>query len=230
MAAGASPDPGPARWLEGPRQGGLVRGPGPGQQCPGAVRRPQPGSVEAAGILERMLSERGIGHIVRADAPVLGMSVLSIRRGLTVWCRSRVVSWTAVPVTESGEPSPTSSTPPSRSSAPIELASTDTECAAQHGRPGRSLGLRRCGCPFARTGPGTWFLLACERQRGGLVVGGPPQARSRPRPPCPAPRRGCARREIELFLEAGVGARSVRRPAGPPAPAARTGRSASATT
>jgi len=56
--------------------------------------RPQPGSVEAAGILERMLSERGIGHIVRADAPVSGMSVLSIRRGLTVWCRSRVVSWT----------------------------------------------------------------------------------------------------------------------------------------
>jgi hypothetical protein len=57
-------------------------------------RRPQPGSVQAAGILERMLSERGIGQIVRADAPASGMSVLSIRRGLTVWCRSRVVSWT----------------------------------------------------------------------------------------------------------------------------------------
>jgi hypothetical protein len=58
-------------------------------------RDPQPGSVQAAGILERMLSERGIGHIVRADAPASAMSVLSIRRGLTVWCRSRVVSWTA---------------------------------------------------------------------------------------------------------------------------------------
>jgi hypothetical protein len=57
-------------------------------------RGPQPGSVQAAGILERMLSERGIDHIVRADAPASGMSVLSIRRGLTVWCRSRVVSWT----------------------------------------------------------------------------------------------------------------------------------------
>ncbi len=57
-------------------------------------RGPQPGSVQAAGALERMLSERGIGHIVRADAPASGMSVLSIRRGLTVWCRSRVVSWT----------------------------------------------------------------------------------------------------------------------------------------
>ena len=57
-------------------------------------RGPQPGSVQAAGILERMLAERGIDHIVRADAPASGMSVLSIRRGLTVWCRSRVVSWT----------------------------------------------------------------------------------------------------------------------------------------
>ncbi len=57
-------------------------------------RLPQPGSVQAAATLERMLSERGIGHIVRADAPASGMSVLSIRRGLTVWCRSRVVSWT----------------------------------------------------------------------------------------------------------------------------------------
>jgi hypothetical protein len=56
--------------------------------------RPQPGSYQAASALERMLRERGIGHIVRADAPASGMSVLSIRRGLTVWCRSRVVSWT----------------------------------------------------------------------------------------------------------------------------------------
>jgi len=57
-------------------------------------QRPQPGSCQAASALERMLGERGIGHIVRADAPASSMSVLSIRRGLTVWCRSRVVSWT----------------------------------------------------------------------------------------------------------------------------------------
>jgi hypothetical protein len=57
-------------------------------------QRPQPGSCQAASALERMLGERGIGHIVRADAPVSSMSVLSIRRDLTVWCRSRVVSWT----------------------------------------------------------------------------------------------------------------------------------------
>lgn len=58
-------------------------------------RHAQPGSLQAAAILERMLADRGLGHIVRADAPASGMSVLSIRRGLTVWVRSRVVSWTS---------------------------------------------------------------------------------------------------------------------------------------
>ena len=58
-------------------------------------RRALPGSLQAAAILERMLADRGLGHIVRADAPASGMSVLSIRRGLTVWVRSRVVSWTS---------------------------------------------------------------------------------------------------------------------------------------
>jgi hypothetical protein len=66
---------------------------------PGAAldrfRQAQPGSLQAAASLERMLSDRGLGHIVRADAPASGMSVLSIRRGLTVWVRSRVVSWTS---------------------------------------------------------------------------------------------------------------------------------------
>jgi len=57
-------------------------------------RQPQPGSLQAASTLEGMLTDRGIGHIVRADAAASGMSVLSIRRDLTVWCRSRVVSWT----------------------------------------------------------------------------------------------------------------------------------------
>lgn len=58
-------------------------------------RRALPGSLQTAATLERMLAERGLGHIVRADAPASGMSVLSIRRGLTVWVRSRVVSWTS---------------------------------------------------------------------------------------------------------------------------------------
>ncbi|HTT51529.1 MAG TPA: ATP-binding protein [Streptosporangiaceae bacterium] len=66
---------------------------------PGSVldrfRRAQLGSLEAAEVLERMLSDRGLAHIVRADAPASGMSVMSIRRELTVWIRSRVVSWTS---------------------------------------------------------------------------------------------------------------------------------------
>jgi hypothetical protein len=58
-------------------------------------QRPPPGSCEAASELQSMLDARGIGErIVRSDAPASGMSVLSVRRGLTVWCRSRVVSWT----------------------------------------------------------------------------------------------------------------------------------------
>lgn len=58
-------------------------------------QRPLPGTCDMASELQLMLDERGIGErIVRADAPASGMSVLSIRRGLTVWCRSRVVFWT----------------------------------------------------------------------------------------------------------------------------------------
>ena len=82
---GAWKMPGKAVWfaLPVPRSMALDR-----------FRQPQPGSLQAASTLERMLAERGIGHIVRADAAASAMSVLSIRRDLTVWCRSRVVSWT----------------------------------------------------------------------------------------------------------------------------------------
>lgn len=55
---------------------------------------PQPGPLQAAAMLEGMLAGRGIDHIVRAQAPAFGMSVLSIRPDLTVWCRGRAVSWT----------------------------------------------------------------------------------------------------------------------------------------
>ena len=48
---------------------------------------------QAAGELEAMLDERGFGgRLVRADQPASDMSVLSVCRGLTVWCRSGVVS------------------------------------------------------------------------------------------------------------------------------------------
>ena len=50
---------------------------------------------QAAGELEAMLDERGFGgRLVRADQPASDMSVLSVCRGLTVWCRSGIVSLT----------------------------------------------------------------------------------------------------------------------------------------
>jgi len=50
---------------------------------------------QAAREFEAMLGEWGFGgRLVRADEPACDMSVLSICRGLTVWCRSGVVSLT----------------------------------------------------------------------------------------------------------------------------------------
>ena len=50
---------------------------------------------QAARELETMLGERGVGgQLVRADEPASDMSVLSVCRGLTVWCRSGIVSLT----------------------------------------------------------------------------------------------------------------------------------------
>jgi hypothetical protein len=50
---------------------------------------------QAAREIETMLGERGVGgQLVRADQPASDMSVLSVCRGLTVWCRSGVVSLT----------------------------------------------------------------------------------------------------------------------------------------
>lgn len=50
---------------------------------------------QAARELQVMLDERGVGdRMVRADQPASDMSVLSVCRGLTVWCRSGIVSLT----------------------------------------------------------------------------------------------------------------------------------------
>ena len=49
---------------------------------------------QAACELEAMLAERGFGRLVRADQPAADMSVLSVCRGLTVWCRSGRVALT----------------------------------------------------------------------------------------------------------------------------------------
>jgi len=50
---------------------------------------------QAARGLEAMLDERGFGRgLVRDDQPAQDMSILSVRRGLTVWCQAGVVSLT----------------------------------------------------------------------------------------------------------------------------------------
>jgi hypothetical protein len=47
---------------------------------------------QAARELEAMLSERGFARLLRADQPTSDLSVLSVGRGLTIWCRSGEVS------------------------------------------------------------------------------------------------------------------------------------------
>ena len=55
----------------------------------------QVSSCEAAKELEALLADRGICHrLVRCEEPVVDMAVLSIRRGLTAWCRNGSISWT----------------------------------------------------------------------------------------------------------------------------------------
>jgi len=50
---------------------------------------------QAAGELQAMLGERGFGGgLVREDRPARDLSILSVRRGLTLWCEAGVVSLT----------------------------------------------------------------------------------------------------------------------------------------
>ena len=50
---------------------------------------------QAARELEAMLDGRGFGRgLVRDDQPARDMSILSVRRGLTVWCQAGVVALT----------------------------------------------------------------------------------------------------------------------------------------
>ncbi len=71
---------------------------GPCDRMPAGGVAEQPASVrfsarQAAIELEAMLAERGFaGRLVRADRPAADMSVLSVCPGLSVWCRSGVVS------------------------------------------------------------------------------------------------------------------------------------------
>jgi hypothetical protein len=79
--------PGKAVWFGQPVPGRCVPGPQRGNRL-------APG--RAARALEEMLAERGLGGgLLRAQAPSAEMSVLSVRCGLTVWCRDTVIWWQA---------------------------------------------------------------------------------------------------------------------------------------
>ena len=56
-----------------------------------ARRSPNPSPRWA---LEEMLAERGLGEgLLRAQEPSAAMAVLSVRSGLTVWCRDNLIWW-----------------------------------------------------------------------------------------------------------------------------------------
>jgi hypothetical protein len=77
--------PGKAVWFAQPVPGGLV---------PPCLRRSQVPPHQVARALEAMLARRELGwHLLRKDAPAAAISVLSVRPGLTVWCRNRVICW-----------------------------------------------------------------------------------------------------------------------------------------
>jgi hypothetical protein len=79
--------PGKAVWFALPVPGSLV---------PGALQRTRLAPGRAAWALEEMLVERGLGAgLLRAQEPSAGMSVLSVRSGLTVWCRDNLIWWLA---------------------------------------------------------------------------------------------------------------------------------------
>ena len=77
--------PGKAVWFALPVPAGIV---------PEPLRRTRLAPGRAARALEEMLAERGLGGgLLRAQEPSERMSVLSVRCGLTVWCRSNVIWW-----------------------------------------------------------------------------------------------------------------------------------------
>lgn len=50
--------------------------------------------LRAGRVLEQMLIDRGFGEgLLRVEEPATGISVLSVRSGLTVWCRPGVIRW-----------------------------------------------------------------------------------------------------------------------------------------
>jgi len=77
--------PGKAVWFAQPVPASVV---------PAPLRRARLAPDRAARALEEMLAGRGLGGgLLRAQEPSAGMSVLSVRCGLTVWCRADVIWW-----------------------------------------------------------------------------------------------------------------------------------------
>ena len=60
---------------------------------PGPLRHSQLPPGRAARALEEMLTERGMGGVLRVQEASAEMALLSVRYGLTVWCRSAVIWW-----------------------------------------------------------------------------------------------------------------------------------------
>jgi hypothetical protein len=66
----------------------------PGTCVPGPLRGSQLPPAQAARALEEMLTERGLGDgLLRVQEPSAEMALLSVRYGLTVWCRGSVIWW-----------------------------------------------------------------------------------------------------------------------------------------
>jgi hypothetical protein len=77
--------PGKAVWFAQPVQARCV---------PARLQRARPRPCQVSRRLEEMLAERGLGEtLLRAGEAGTGISVLSVRRGLNVWCLPGAILW-----------------------------------------------------------------------------------------------------------------------------------------
>jgi len=61
---------------------------------PARLQRARPNPCQVSRWLEVMLADRGLGaSLLRAGEADVGISVLSVRRGLTVWCLPNTIMW-----------------------------------------------------------------------------------------------------------------------------------------
>ncbi len=77
--------PGKAVWFAQPVHPGRI---------PARLKRARPRPCEVSRRLAAMLADRGLGEsLLRAGEAGAGISVLSVRRGLTVWCLPNTILW-----------------------------------------------------------------------------------------------------------------------------------------